>query len=61
MKLDDTTAVAAKAVLEKNWRGKYTVPSPKLYPHQWSWDSAFITIGYNHFSLHRAQSELDNI
>lgn len=51
----------AKTVLEKNWRGKYTVPSPMLYPHQWSWDSAFIAIGYTHYAPERAQSELDSI
>ncbi|GAF85461.1 unnamed protein product, partial [marine sediment metagenome] len=27
----------AKSILEKNWREEYTIPSPKLYPHQWSW------------------------
>jgi len=24
---------------------EHTVPSPDLYPHQWSWDSAFAAIG----------------
>ena len=28
-----------------NWDGSYTVPSRTLYPHQWSWDSAFVAIG----------------
>ncbi len=51
----------AKKVLEKNWKGKYTVPSPTLYPHQWSWDSAFISIGYSHYSQDKARSELDSI
>ena len=51
----------AKTVLEKNWRGSYTIPSPTLYPHQWSWDSAFIAIGYCHIALEKAQIELDSI
>ncbi|KON28551.1 hypothetical protein AC481_01330 [miscellaneous Crenarchaeota group archaeon SMTZ-80] len=51
----------AKTVLEKNWRGKSTIPSPTLYPHQWSWDSAFIAIGYAHYSQEKAQSKLDSI
>jgi hypothetical protein len=37
----------ARAVLEKNWMGDYTRPSSLLYPHQWSWDSGFIAIGYS--------------
>jgi hypothetical protein len=39
----------AKVVLYSNWTGEYTKPGPRLYPHQWSWDSALIAIGYAHF------------
>ena len=35
----------ARRVLDENWTGSSTVPSRSLYPHQWSWDSAFIAIG----------------
>ncbi len=48
----------AKSILEKNWREEYTIPSPKLYPHQWSWDSGFISIGYSHYDQDRAQKEI---
>jgi glycogen debranching enzyme len=41
-----------------NWRGMSTVPSRNLYPHQWSWDSAFISIGLARWHQARAQSEL---
>ncbi len=62
MKVDNEKILSdAKVVLEENWRGEYTVPSSTLYPHQWSWDSAFIAIGYVHYALERARSELDSI
>ncbi|WP_329217127.1 hypothetical protein OG352_14175 [Streptomyces sp. NBC_01485] len=48
-------------VLEGNWTGTSTVPSRHLYPHQWSWDSAFIAIGLRHVSPHRAQTELETL
>lgn len=48
----------AEAILEDNWRRDYTIPSPRLYPHQWSWDSGFIAIGYARHHQERAQSEL---
>ena len=48
----------AKEILERNWRGTYTVPSSTLYPHQWSWDSAFIAQGYSRYDQKRAQMEL---
>ena len=49
---------AAAHVLEANWTGAATVPSPGLYPHQWSWDSAFITIGLARHRPDRAEREL---
>jgi len=48
-------------VLEGNWTGASTVPSRGLYPHQWSWDSAFIAIGLRHLSPLRAQTELETL
>ncbi|MFF7068169.1 MGH1-like glycoside hydrolase domain-containing protein [Streptomyces pseudovenezuelae] len=51
----------AARVLEGNWTGASTVPSRGLYPHQWSWDSAFIAIGLRHLSPLRAQTELETL
>ncbi len=49
---------AGRAVLEANWTGTSTVPSRTLYPHQWSWDSAFIAIGRSRYDQERAEREL---
>ncbi|MGP4043083.1 MGH1-like glycoside hydrolase domain-containing protein [Streptomyces sp. 2A115] len=51
----------AARVLIDNWTGTSTVPSRTLYPHQWSWDSAFIAIGLRHLSARRAQRELESL
>ncbi|GGZ72549.1 hypothetical protein GCM10010389_07400 [Streptomyces echinoruber] len=51
----------AAGVLDGNWTGTSTVPSRGLYPHQWSWDSAFIAIGLRHLSPLRAQTELETL
>ncbi|WP_104135165.1 hypothetical protein [Cryobacterium sp. Y62] len=59
--MNDHTIAAATRVLACNWRSSYTVPAAGLYPHQWSWDSAFIAIGLRHISPRRAQQELDAI
>ncbi len=48
----------AKAVLEANDQGIYTVPASVLYPHQWLWDSCFIAIGLRHLDIDRARTEL---
>ncbi|MDW4907387.1 hypothetical protein RB628_19015 [Streptomyces sp. ADMS] len=53
--------VRAAEVLKANWTGTSTVPSRGLYPHQWSWDSAFIAIGLRHLSPLRAQTELETL
>ncbi|AZQ34599.1 hypothetical protein EJ357_14855 [Streptomyces cyaneochromogenes] len=57
----DSLHVRAARVLEANWTGTSTVPSRSLYPHQWSWDSAFIAIGLRHLSPLRAQTELETL
>ena len=41
--------------------GGSTLPSPTLYPHQWSWDSAFIAIGRSWYDQDRAQQELRSL
>ncbi|MGC7101560.1 MGH1-like glycoside hydrolase domain-containing protein [Amycolatopsis lurida] len=51
----------ASRVLLDNWHGQSTVPSGGLYPHQWSWDSAFIALGLRHLSPRRAQRELESL
>ncbi len=48
----------AKEVLRNNDRGRHTVPSPILYPHQWLWDSCFIAIGLANYDIKRAQIEV---
>jgi hypothetical protein len=59
--LSGSLHLRAAAVLEGNWTGTSTVPSRGLYPHQWSWDSAFIAIGLRHLSPLRAQTELETL
>lgn len=51
----------AAKVLLGNSRGRSTIPAPGLYPHQWSWDSAFIAAGLRHLSPLRAQQELESL
>src|ERR1700730_6307668 len=57
----DTLRSAALAVLRKNDLGGWTKPAPRLYPHQWSWDSAFIAIGLAHVDPDRALRELETL
>ncbi|WP_457640075.1 MGH1-like glycoside hydrolase domain-containing protein [Persephonella sp.] len=51
----------AKQILDKNFNGRFTVPSVHLYPHQWNWDSAFIAIGYSRYNTDRAVLELKSL
>lgn len=52
---------AALRVLRGNDLGRSTKPAPQLYPHQWSWDSAFIAIGLAYHDLDRALVELETL
>lgn len=51
----------AKLVLAGNWLGRSTKPAPRLYPHQWNWDSGFVAIGYARYDQFRAQQELTTL
>ena len=48
----------AVEIITKNDRGGYTVPTSKLYPHQWNWDSAFTALGISTYNKTRAWQEL---
>ncbi|MFA5003863.1 MAG: trehalase family glycosidase [Candidatus Saccharimonadales bacterium] len=48
----------ATDVLKLNDHGNYTVPAEGLYPHQWLWDSCFISIGWRHLDVERAKMEI---
>ena len=58
---DEALVEQAKAILSLNWTGEYTQPGPRLYPHQWSRDSAFVAIAYVHYNSGRAEKELRHL
>lgn len=51
----------AAAVLARNDAGGWTKAAPELYPHQWSWDAAFVAIGWAHLDPARAVAELEHL
>ena len=57
----DRVKTQAIAVLRANDLGSATRPAPKLYPHQWNWDSAFIAMGLAHVDPPRAQAEIRSL
>ena len=52
---------SAVRVLETNWTGDHMVPSRKLYPHQWSWDAAFIAVGLAYVNPTRGWRDLRSL
>ncbi|MGO1974034.1 MAG: glucosylglycerate hydrolase [Propionibacteriaceae bacterium] len=54
-------AGAAAEVLRRNDRGGRTIAAPNLYPHQWSWDAAFVAAGLGEIDTERALTELANL
>jgi glycogen debranching enzyme len=59
--MSSSVRATCEQVLRDNDRGRYTVPSPSLYPHQWAWDSAFAAIGWAHLDPSRAWTELETL
>ncbi|GAA4537806.1 glucosylglycerate hydrolase [Pseudonocardia xishanensis] len=54
---DVRLGVQAADVLRMNDMGGWTKAAPLLYPHQWSWDSAFVAIGWAQVDVRRAMTE----
>jgi glucosylglycerate hydrolase len=52
---------AARRVLAENDLGEVVAAAPRLYPHQWSWDAAFIAVGLARVSVPRAITELRSL
>jgi hypothetical protein len=52
---------AAAAVLRANDSGRYTLPSRTIYPHQWNWDSALVSLGWAELDGERAWTELETL
>lgn len=48
-------------ILRGNDRGGYTVPTARLYPFQWNWDSAFAALGFATFDRDRAWREIEGL
>ena len=57
----DVVNPLATDVLRRNGVKSWTKPAPSLYPHQWSWDSAFIALGLAHVDNRRATDELETL
>ncbi|MEM6665728.1 MAG: hypothetical protein AAF638_04930 [Pseudomonadota bacterium] len=49
----------AVQIMKSNDRGGYTVPTARLYPYQWNWDSAFAALGFATFDRPRAWREIE--
>lgn len=60
---DAFSALARKSceVLDANWRDGYTIPSARLYPFQWNWDSGFIALGLACHRPERAVAEIRSL
>jgi hypothetical protein len=54
-------AASAAWTLSGNDIGTMITAAPRLYPHMWSWDTAFISIGLAHLNAARAAKELETL
>jgi len=51
----------AQGILRANDKGGYTVPTARLYPFQWNWDSAFVAMGWQTFDEAAAWREVESL
>ena len=51
----------ARSILKDNWRNGFSIPTAKLYPFQWLWDSGFVAMGNSIIDLDQAILEIDSM
>ncbi len=61
MSADRNLASNAAAILRENDRGRYTIPTDRLYPFQWNWDSCLTALGQRHIDEARAWQEIETL
>jgi len=59
--MQDSLDQRALEILLQNDRGGYTVPNGRVYPFQWNWDSAFVSLGFATFDVERAWLEIETL
>lgn len=60
--MSDKLIKEAISVLESNFQeGGFTIPSRGLYPFQWKWDSGWIAIGFAHYDIEKAKTEISTL
>ena len=51
----------AKQIIKENWRDGFTVPTSRLYPFQWMWDSGFVALGTSTYDVDMSISEISTM
>ncbi|MBT8233209.1 MAG: glycoside hydrolase [Bacteroidia bacterium] len=51
----------AKQIIQNNWRDGFTIPTSKLYPFQWMWDSGFVALGTSTYDINMSLREIENM
>ena len=57
----DKMLKTCEETLQGNWRDGFTVPSSRLYPFQWNWDSGIVAVGMSHYKLDYAIREMESL
>lgn len=53
--------VEGERILRLNWKDGFTIPTSKLYPFQWNWDSGFVCLGQCQFDIDYAIREMNSL
>ncbi len=51
----------AKQIIKNNWRDGFSVPTSKLYPFQWMWDSGFVALGTATYDVKMSMTEIGKL
>lgn len=52
---------AAKKIIHDNWQDGFSIPTSKLYPFQWMWDSGFVALGTSVYDIKMSLTEINKM
>ncbi|MEO1437069.1 MAG: hypothetical protein AAFV80_16125 [Bacteroidota bacterium] len=58
---DQLFDTAKQVLLDNKGTNSFTIPTRRLYPFQWNWDSGFTALGFMHFNTEAAKEEFRSL
>ena len=61
IEVPDLDSQAVQILTQNDVEGRFTVPTQRMYPAQWNWDSCLVALGFATLDMNRAITEIETL